>query len=150
MNPTPNPHATLIASLQNPALYDHPVEKFEIVETHISTVLLTGRYAYKIKKPLNLGFLDFSTLEQRHHFCNEELRLNRRLAPQLYLNVVAIGGSAIAPVLNSGGAAIEYAVKMRQFDQQMSPCSSICWNRAPWRISTVVIRTEAHRSIQQP
>lgn len=117
MNPAPNPHATLIASLQNPALYDHPVEKFEIVETHISTVLLTGRYAYKIKKPLNLGFLDFSTLEQRRHFCNEELRLNRRLAPQLYLDVVAIGGSAAAPVLNGGGPAIEYAVKMRQFDQ---------------------------------
>jgi len=87
-----------------------------IEETHISWVLLTGRDAYKIKKAVNLGFLDFSTLEARHHFCREELRLNRRLAPELYLGIVAIGGSAEHPVLG-GEPAIEYAVHMRRFAQ---------------------------------
>src|SRR3990167_3952723 len=66
-------------------------------ETHISWVLLTGRDAYKIKKSLDLGFLDFSTLEARHFYCTEELRLNRRLAPDIYLDVVAIGGSPGQP-----------------------------------------------------
>ncbi len=108
---------TLIQALQNAALYDHPVTGFTVVETHISWVILTGDYAYKIKKPVDLGFLDFSTLEKRRFYCEEELRLNRRLAPQLYLAVVAITGSAASPRLNGGGAAIEYAVKMRQFQQ---------------------------------
>ncbi len=108
----------LIAALQNPALYDHPVERFEVVETHISWVLLTGPYAYKIKKPVDLGFLDFSTLEKRRFFCGEELRLNRRLAPDLYLDVVAITGSAGSPRLGGAGPAIEYAVKMKQFPRE--------------------------------
>jgi len=108
----------LIAALQNPALYDHPVERFEVVETHISWVLLTGSFAYKIKKPVDLGFLDFSTLEKRRFFCGEELRLNRRLAPDLYLDVVAITGSAEAPRLGGEGPAIEYAVKMKQFPRE--------------------------------
>jgi len=108
----------LIAALQNSALYDHPVERFEVVETHISWVLLTGPFAYKIKKPVDLGFLDFSTLEKRRFFCGEELRLNRRLAPDLYLDVVAITGSAEAPRLGGEGPAIEYAVKMKQFPRE--------------------------------
>nr|WP_305906820.1 hypothetical protein [Methylomarinum sp. Ch1-1]MDP4519527.1 hypothetical protein [Methylomarinum sp. Ch1-1] len=107
---------TLIRSLQNPELYPHPIVRFSLIETHISWVLLTGSYAYKIKKPLNLGFLDFSTLEKRRHFCQEELRLNGRLAPDIYLEVVAIGGGEERPQLNSEGPAIEYAVKMRQFE----------------------------------
>ena len=85
-------------------------------ETHISWVLLTGHDAYKIKKAVNLGFLDFSTLEARHFYCTEELRLNRRLAPGLYLDVIAIGGSPEQPVLG-GEPAIEYAVHMRRFAQ---------------------------------
>ncbi|HEU0233806.1 MAG TPA: AAA family ATPase [Gallionella sp.] len=85
-----------------------------VEETHISWVLLTGRDAYKIKKSLNLGFLDFSTLEARRFYCTEELRLNRRLAPDLYLDVVAIGGSPERPMLG-GEPAIEYAVHMRRF-----------------------------------
>lgn len=108
---------SLIHALQNPALFDHPVAKFEVIETHISWVLLTGPYAYKIKKPVNFGFLDFSTLAKRKHFCEEELRLNRRLAPQLYLKVVMIGGTPEAPWLDNTGPALEYAVKMRQFPQ---------------------------------
>lgn len=94
-------------------------EAVEMVETHISWVLLAGDYAYKIKKAVDLGFLDFSTLEKRRFYCAEELRLNRRLAPDLYLEVVPIAGSAEHPDLNGPGPAIEYAVKMRRFPQ---PC----------------------------
>ncbi len=108
---------SLVDALQDPALYDHPVSQFEVIETHISWVLLTGDYVYKIKKPVDFGFLDFSTLEKRHHFCREELRLNQRLAPELYLDVIAIGGSVDAPVLGDKSSSIEYAVKMRQFDE---------------------------------
>jgi len=74
------PPPMMLALLNDPACYDHPVEKVALIETHISWVLLTGEFAYKIKKPVNLGFLDFSTLALRHQDCLEELRLNRRLA----------------------------------------------------------------------
>jgi uncharacterized protein len=89
-----------------------------IIETHISYVLLTGEVAYKIKKAVNLEFLDFTTLTARRFFCDEEIRLNRALAPLIYLDVVPITGTIDAPVLNGSGAAIEYAVRMRQFDQE--------------------------------
>lgn len=92
-------------------------EPVEMVETHISWVLLAGDYAYKIKKAVNLGFLDFGTLEKRRFYCGEELRLNRRLATDLYLEVVPIVGSSAHPILNGPGTAIEYAVKMRRFPQ---------------------------------
>jgi len=85
-----------------------------LVETHISWVLLAGHYAYKIKKAIALGFLDFSSLEARHYYCAEEIRLNRRLAPKIYLNVIAIGGRADTPVLGAQ-PALEYAVRMRRF-----------------------------------
>ncbi len=107
----------LILALQDASLYDHPVDGFNCFETHISQVILTGPYAYKIKKPMNFGFLDFSTLERRKHFCEEEVRLNRRLAPDLYVDVVAITGTPEAPHLNGDGEPFEYAVRMRQFDQ---------------------------------
>jgi len=109
---------SLIHALQNPKLFDHPVESFKIVETHISQVLLTGQFVYKIKKPVNFGFLDFSSLEKRRFYCEEELRLNRRLAPHLYIDVVAIKGSEQHPRFDGEGEVIEYAVKMRQFPQQ--------------------------------
>ncbi len=107
----------LITALQKPELFDHPVSNFQVLETHISQVLLTGDYAYKIKKPVDFGFLDFSTLERRRHFCEEEVRLNRRLAEALYLDVVAITGSPEEPVPGGSGEAFEYAVRMRQFPQ---------------------------------
>jgi aminoglycoside phosphotransferase family enzyme/predicted kinase len=108
----------LVAALRAPARYPHAVDKVELLQTHISCILLAGAYAYKIKKPVNLGFLDFSTLDARQHYCEEELRLNRRTAPGLYLEVIAIGGSESAPLLGSaGGPAIEYALKMRRFEQ---------------------------------
>lgn len=108
----------LIHALQDPLLYDHPVEQFSLIETHISWVILTGSFAYKIKKPVNLGFVDFSTLEKRHFYCREELRLNRRFAPNLYLDVVAVSGSHKQPSLEKKSGIIEYMVKMREFPQQ--------------------------------
>ncbi|MFN7085686.1 MAG: AAA family ATPase [Burkholderiales bacterium] len=110
--------AALIAALRDPRCYPHAVDRIEVLETHISWVILTGLYAYKIKKPVNLGFLDFATLEQRAACCHEELRLNRRLAPALYLEVVAITGSPQRPVVGGDGEALEYAVKMKQFAQE--------------------------------
>src|SRR5262249_15784828 len=85
-----------------------------IVETHISFVLLGGEDAYKVKKAVNLEFLDFTTIEKRRFFCLEELALNRRLAPAIYLDVVSIAGTLDAPVLEGEGVPLEYAVKMRQ------------------------------------
>ncbi len=113
-----NTQSALISALLEPARYDHAYENIELIETHISWVLLTGTYAYKIKKAVNFGFLDFSTLEKRRFYCEEELRLNRRFAPQLYLDVVPISGTQQQPILNGAGTAIEYAVKMRQFQQE--------------------------------
>ena len=108
----------LILAMQNPDLYDHPVDGFQVIETHISQVILTGDYAYKIKKPMDFGFLNFSTLDRRKHFCEEELRLNRRLADKLYLEVVPITGTPDNPILGGEGEAFEYAIKMRQFGQE--------------------------------
>ena len=108
----------LVNALLDAQLYNHPVEKIELIETHISWVILTGSYAYKIKKPLNLGFLDFSTLNKRKQCCEEELRLNRRTAPDIYLEVITINGSPENPRLATDGEIIDYAVKMNQFPQQ--------------------------------
>ncbi|MBE0625203.1 MAG: AAA family ATPase, partial [Burkholderiales bacterium] len=111
----------LIAALRDPARFcdaGHAPGRVELRQTHISCVLLAGNYAYKIKKPVNLGFLDFGTLAARRHYCEEELRLNRRTAPGLYLDVLAIGGSESAPVIGGGGPAIEYALRMRRFDEE--------------------------------
>ena len=108
----------MIEALRDPTRYPHAVERVEVLETHISWVLLAGDYAYKVKKPVDLGFLDFSTLAARRFYCDEELRLNRRTAPRLYLEVVAITGSESAPQVGGEGEAIEYAVKMRRFPQE--------------------------------
>ena len=115
--PAPDAHAELVHALLDPGCYPHPAAHIEHIETHISDVLLTGQHAYKLKKPLALGFLDFSTLAKRHFFCCEELRLNRRLAPELYEDVVAITGTPAHPSVGGPGEPIEYALRMRQFDQ---------------------------------
>src|SRR6266516_4567782 len=113
--------ARLVAALAKPphfgARFGPDCEQVTVLETHISYVLLTGRYAYKLKKAVDFGFLDFTTLAARRHFCEEELRLNRRLAPALYLDVVPITGSVDAPIVGGDGIAIEYAVKMGEFPQ---------------------------------
>lgn len=107
----------LVQALLDPACYGHPVESVTVRETHISWVLLAGEFAYKLKKVVNFGFLDFSTLEQRRYYCGEELRLNRRFAPDLYLDVIEITGSPEQPEISGSGAVLEYAVRMRRFPQ---------------------------------
>ena len=112
-----------ISKMLNADVYDHPVGDFELIETHISWVVLTGDFVYKIKKPVDFGFLDFSTLAKRKEFCEQEFQLNRRLAPDIYLSVVLITGSTDKPVISSmvddgdDDKAFEYAVKMKQFPQ---------------------------------
>jgi aminoglycoside phosphotransferase family enzyme/predicted kinase len=105
----------LIAALLTPAPYPHAVSSMRVIETHISWILLTGDFAYKVKKPVDLGFLDFSTLAARRHACDEELRLNRRLAPDIYIDVVPIVGTPASPRIAGDGKPFEYAVRMRQF-----------------------------------
>lgn len=110
----------LVRALTEPGRYPHPVVEVTVVETHISYVLLTGDFAYKLKKPLDLGFLDFSTLPQRRHACEEEVRINRRTAPELYLGVWPVTGSPEEPVLNDEGEPFEYLVRMVQFDRDLA------------------------------
>ncbi|MGH7765964.1 MAG: AAA family ATPase [Candidatus Binatia bacterium] len=99
--------------MTEPGFYPHGPAKVELRQTHISYVFLAGEYVYKVKKPVRFAFLDYSTLEKRRHFCGEELRLNRRLAPKIYLDVVPIGrdGSRFVPEA-AHLRAVEYAVKM--------------------------------------
>ena len=109
-----------LSKLLSAQSYSHPIrEPIRQIETQVSWLLLTGDIAYKIKKPLDFGFLDFSSLEKRQFYCEEELRLNQRLAPDIYQQVVAIYQTGeqwkIGP-LPEGESAVEYAVKMRQFD----------------------------------
>jgi aminoglycoside phosphotransferase family enzyme/predicted kinase len=112
-------HPPLIAGLLRPDAYSHPADSIRLSETHISWVLLAGAFAYKIKKPVDFGFLDFSTLPRRRFFCGEELRLNRRYAPDLYLAVLPITGSPEQPRMGGPGPALEYAVQMRRFDEAL-------------------------------
>ncbi len=110
----------LIRSLLSGVPFPHPVKNLQCIETHISWVILTGEFCYKIKKPVDFGFLNFSTLALRQHFCTEEIRLNARFAPDIYLSVVTITGTPDHPEINGNGPILEYAVKMRQFDPAQS------------------------------
>jgi aminoglycoside phosphotransferase family enzyme/predicted kinase len=105
----------LVEALHHPQAYEHPVAAVHVIQTHTAWVLLTGEYAYKIKKPVAFGFLDFSTLEKRRHWCEEETRLNRRFAPDIYLGVTEIRGTFQQPHTGGSGPVLEYAVHMRQF-----------------------------------
>lgn len=107
---------TLIDALNNPACYPHPVDAIEVVESDLAWIVLTGDFAYKIKKPLDLYFLDASTLEARKTLCETEYRLNQRTFPELYIDVVALTQTDAGIVIGGTGEPIEYAVKMLQFD----------------------------------
>ncbi len=110
-------HRRLARRLTDPACFPHAVSRVELLETHISTLLLAGDYAYKLKKPLDLGFLDFTTLEKRRLCCEEEIRLNGRFSDSLYQGVSRIAGSAEQPRMDGKGEVMEYAVRMRRFPQ---------------------------------
>src|SRR5260370_785717 len=102
----------LISALSNPQAYPNLVENVEVRQTHISVVFLAGEFVYKVKKPIALGFLNFSTLALRHHYCEEEVRLNSRLSPWVYLGVVPIVANGDGVTVEGAGPAIEWAVKM--------------------------------------
>jgi aminoglycoside phosphotransferase family enzyme/predicted kinase len=104
-----------ISAVMRGDAFPHATGRIELRETHISWVLLTGEYAYKIKKPVRYDFIDAASLEQRRCYCEEELRLSRRLAPDIYLSVVPITRVSGRLVVGGEGTAIEYAVRMRQF-----------------------------------
>ncbi len=108
----------LIQQMLVPEFYPHPVTSpIELMQTHASYVLLTGEFVYKLKKPVNFGFLDYSTLAKRQHFCTEELRLNQRGARELYLQVLPIAKHDNIYHLGNDGEIVDYAVKMVQFPQ---------------------------------
>jgi hypothetical protein len=112
--------ASLIEALTSAAAYGHPVwERVEVRQTHISVVFLAGAYVYKVKKPVNLGFLDFSTLQNRLECCQQEVQLNRRLAPHVYLGVVPVIQTPLGLRFEGQGELVEWAVKMRP--------SAACW-----------------------
>ena len=110
-------HPDWLNSIYDPGTYSHPVSEIQLIQTHISWVILTGDWAYKLKKPVNFGFVDFSTLELRHAACLEEVRLNRRTAPSLYDGVVTMVDRIDGPQFGDNGSILEYAVRMRQFAQ---------------------------------
>jgi uncharacterized protein len=107
-----------LAGLLQPWAYPHPVSEVSLVETHLSWILLTGEFAYKIKRPVCFSFLDLRSPERRAHFCHEELRLNRRFVPQVYVDVCAIRVTEGEARIGGTGELIEHAVKMRQFRRE--------------------------------
>jgi len=106
-------------ALLRPEIYpDHP-SVVKSIETHISLLFLTGNYVYKVKKPVDFGFLDFTTLEKRKFFCEQEVKLNRRLSPAIYLGVVPITQLDSRILLDGGGELVEYAVRMIQIPEEL-------------------------------
>ena len=112
-------HSALVDSMKKPAFYPHPVRAVEFLQTHISSLFLTGDLAYKLKKPMDFGFLNFTTLELRREFCEKELELNRRLAPSVYLRVEPVTLDDGVLKLSGSGPAVDWVVVMRQLDQEL-------------------------------
>jgi len=104
----------IVEALLEPRVYPHKPQKVELIQTQMSFIFLTCEYVYKIKKPVDLGYLDYTTLEKRHYFCRQELELNRRLCPSAYLAVVPIVQEKGQLIIEGRGKPIEYAVKMKQ------------------------------------
>jgi uncharacterized protein len=107
----------LIRGMSDPAVYPHKPEAVQVIQTHISVVFLAGKLVYKVKKPLNLGFLDFTTLERRRYFCEQEVKLNSRFSEGIYLGVVDIWESQSGVNLSGEGATIEVAVLMSRIPE---------------------------------
>jgi aminoglycoside phosphotransferase family enzyme/predicted kinase len=124
-----------LAALLQPQAYPHPVSRVVLVETHISWILLTGELAYKIKRPVFFPFLDLRSLERRAFLCKEEVRLNRRFAPQLYMDVCPIAVVDGRALIDASGPPVEYAVKMRQFQREDELDNLLTQARvAPWEL----------------
>ena len=112
-------HASLVTALREPSFYPHRVEQVGFLQTHISSLFLTGDKVYKLKKPVNFGFLDFSTLDLRERYCRAEVELNRRLAPEVYLGVRALTLEGDLLQLDGEGEVVDWLVEMRQLDQEL-------------------------------
>ncbi|MBW1918288.1 MAG: hypothetical protein JRI57_09780 [Deltaproteobacteria bacterium] len=108
----------LITALLDPQAYLEPTQRVDLIQTHISLVFLTDHHAYKVKKAVDLGFLNFTTLRRRHYFLNQELILNRRLAPEIYLEVLPIVARGSGVQIGGEGTPLEYALKMRRMPQE--------------------------------
>lgn len=108
----------LVAALMEPAAYDEPTAAVKLIQTHISWVFITDRFAYKVKKPVDLGFLNFTTLRRRHHYLHEELILNRRLCPDIYLGVLPITVRGEQALIGGKGHPVEYVLKMVRLPQE--------------------------------
>jgi len=119
----------LIKALLKPEAYPHGVQKVELAQTQMSFVFITGEYVYKVKKPVDLGYLDYTTLEKRHFFCHQELELNKRLSPDAYLEVVPIVRNEGQIRIGGKGETIEYAVKMKQLPREQMMDNLLSLNR---------------------
>ena len=128
----------LIESLTDPAAYPDPPGVVEVRQTHISAVFLAGEFVYKVKKPVAPGFLDFSSLDKRLHFCREEVRLNRRLAPDVYLGVVPIVQTPNGVRVEGVGEPVEWAVKMRRLPEEATLLQLVRAGRADDRLVEAV------------
>lgn len=117
MNPRMLDQTQIVEALLKPEAYPQDPGKIELIQTHISFVFLTEKYVYKVKKAVNFGFLDFSTIEKRRTFCLKELELNRRLCPSIYLEVLPITNSNKIRI-NGVGEIIDYALKMKRLPQE--------------------------------
>jgi aminoglycoside phosphotransferase family enzyme len=105
-------------ALMNPQIYPDKTSRVELMQTQMSFIFITGKYVYKLKKPVNLGYLDYSTLEKRRYFCKQELELNRRLAPEAYLGVIPVTVNKDEYTLGGKGQIVDYAVKMLYLPQE--------------------------------
>ena len=140
----------LVHALLDPKIYPDTPPEVELVQTQISYVLLAGGYVYKIKKPVDFGFLDYSTLEKRLFYCNKEIELNRRLCPDAYLGVVPVTAENGNFSIDGGGEITEYAVKMRRLPEEAMMNVLLTNNRvSPEMINRVAQRlVEFHQSAE--
>jgi aminoglycoside phosphotransferase family enzyme/predicted kinase len=132
-----------VRPLADPAFHAHRPESVELIETHISWVFMAGDYVYKVKKPVSLGFLDFRTLARRRHFCREEVRLNQRLAPHAYLDVVRVTRAGGAYRLGGEGRTVEVAVWMRRLPADRMLDALVAAGRADQELMEDIARTIA-------
>jgi hypothetical protein len=137
----------LIQALLDPKAYPDPPGLVEMVQTQISYVFLAGDYVYKIKKPVDMGFLDYTTLEKRLYFCRKEVELNRRLSADVYLGVVPVTSESGRFVIGGKGRVEEYAVKMRRLPQDAMMDALLTRNKVTPRMIEDVASTiaEFHR-----
>jgi len=108
----------MLEALKRNETYDEPVKEIRMIQTHISWVFLTGDFVYKIKKPVDFGFLDFTMLEKRKKFCEKEMKINKMFSPEIYLGVLPVNKFGYTIKINGPGETIDYAVKMKQLPQE--------------------------------